>query len=285
MEFNATDSVIGAVVSGISMTEVPSLHDIALIEEALEAYGVLIFPNQDITPAQQVAFSAAFATLEPTGRISARHDMHPEIFVIGNVGGQVVSFAPALGSDELEWHSDHMHLPTPARASLLHCLETPREGGETLFACMYRAYDALNEDEKVVADHLVARHSSSGLQKFLRKEGGKGAADGKYAYPEALTVEWPLVRSHPMTGRKALYFGSKVTIGIKGWEEDDAREYLDALEAKATALQFRYVHKWAVGDAVLWDNRRVLHAGTPYDLSTNRRRMHRTTWREDKPIL
>lgn len=285
INFKPVDSVIGAVVSGVSLADAPSPEAIAQIEEALETYGVLIFRDQDITPAQQVAFSATFATLEQTGRIAARHNAHPEIFVVGNVDGQVVSFAPALGSDDLEWHADHMHLKTPARASLLHCLETPTEGGQTLFACMYSAYEGLSATEKAEADSLVARHSAGGLQSFLRTKGIKGAADGEYAYPEALTVEWPLVRSHPRTGRKSLYFGSKVTVGIKGWEPDTARAYLDTLEAKATALPLRYAHQWAVGDAVLWDNRRVLHAGTPYDLSAYSRRMHRTTWRENQPIL
>jgi taurine dioxygenase len=285
IDFQPTGSVIGAVVSGLSLAQTLSPDAIAQIEEALEVYGVLIFPNQDITAAQQVAFSKAFATLEQTGRIAARHAAHPEIFVIGNVDGKLVSFAPALGSDELEWHADHMHLEAPARASLLHCLETPNEGGKTLFACMYGAYDALSAAEKSKADGLVACHSAGGLQSFLRTKGDEGAADGEYAFPEALTVEWPLVRSHPRSGRKSLYFGSKVTVGIKGWEADTARDYLDALEVKATAVPLRYAHKWAVGDAVLWDNRRVLHAGTPYDLSASSRRMHRTTWREDKPII
>lgn len=285
IDFKPTDSVIGAVVSGVSLAAPPSSDDIAQIEAALETYGVLIIPNQQITPDQQVAFSAAFATLEKTARISARHTSHPEIFVVGNVDGKVVSFAPELGSNELEWHADHMHLETPARASLLHCLETPEVGGETLFACMYSAYDGLNDAEKAEADGLVARHSVSGLQTFLRTKGTKGASEGAYESPEELTVEWPLVRTHPLTGRKALYFGSKVTVGIKGWGADAARSYLDRLEAKATALPLRYAHRWAVGDAVLWDNRRVLHAGTPYDLSAYSRRMHRTTWREDKPII
>lgn len=285
MEFEPTDSVIGAVVSGVSLADGPSTQDTAQIEEALEAYGLLVFPDQNITPGQLVAFSAAFATLEKTARIAARHDAYPEIFVVGNVDGKVVSFAPDVGSDELEWHADHMHLETPARASLLHCLETPEVGGQTLFACMYSAYDALNAAEKAEADDLIARHSASGLQTFLRTKGVKGAAEGAYESPEALTVEWPLVRSHPRTGRKALYFGSKVTIGIKGWDAQAAQEYLNALEAKATALPLRYAHQWAVGDAVLWDNRRVLHAGTPYDMSAYARRMHRTTWREDKPII
>lgn len=284
LKFEPTEAVIGARVSGIRLDTPPNPQEIAQIEAALETHGVLIFPEQDITPAQHIAFSGAFATLEKTARVSARLDGHPEIFVVGNVDGQVVSFAPADGSDDLEWHSDHMHLEVPARASMLYCIETPPEGGNTLFACMYSAFDALDPAAQAEAEGLTALHSVSGLQNFLQAKGAKGAAEGEYDSPEALTVRWPLVRTHPLTGRKALYFGSKVTIGIEGWSAPEADAFLTGLEVNATQDAFRYSHAWAPGDAVLWDNRRVLHAGTPFDMARYARRMHRTTWREDQPI-
>lgn len=284
MEVTPGQHVIGAEVHGHSLATPPSAAEIEMIETALERYGVLIFRDQTITPAQQVAWSRALGPLEPTARIEARLPGHPEIFVVGNTGENVVSFAPADGSDDLEWHADHIHLETTARASLLYCRETPPVGGETLFACMYSAYDALDPAARAEADGLVARHSVSGLQTFLRTKGEAGTADAAYAVSEALVVAWPLVRRHPRTGRRALYFGSKVTIGIDGWDEARARDYLAALNAHATAPPFRYAHRWAPGDAVLWDNRRVLHAGTPFDGTKYRREMHRTTFREDQPV-
>ena len=285
IDFEPVGSVIGATVKGCDLSLEPGTEDIEAIETALEHYGVLIFRDQYISPAQQIAFSEAFATLEPTSRVSARLKDYPEIFVVGNVDGQIVSFAPVDGSNELEWHSDHMHLDVPARASMLYCLETPSVGGETLFACMYSAYEALSQAEQMQASELIALHSVSGLQSFLRSKGAKGAAEGKYSSPEALVVRWPLVRQHPLTSRKALYFGSKVTIGIEGWPDEKARDYLTDLEVKATVDTFRYTHSWQPGDAVLWDNRRVLHAGTPFDMNAYSRRMHRTTWREECPIV
>jgi len=141
INFEPLDTVIGATVTGCDLTQLPGKDQIESIETALERYGVLIFRDQNLSPAQQIAFSKSFATLEQTARVSARLQGYPEIFVVGNVDGQVVSFAPVDGSDELEWHSDHMHLEVPARASMLYCLETPPVGGETLFACMYSAYD------------------------------------------------------------------------------------------------------------------------------------------------
>ena len=275
---------IGAEVRDVSLGSVPTPDQIDLIEDALEHHGVLVFRGQSITPAQQVAFSAAFADLEATARVEARLPGHPEIFVVGNTGKRIVSFAPADGSDDLEWHSDHMHLQTPARASLLYCRTAPPTGGDTLFACMYSAFDALTPAEQAEAEGLIAMHSVAGLQAFLRDQGAKGAADGNYAVPEDQIVRWPLVRRHPRTGRRALYFGSKVTIGIEGWPPEKARDYLTDLNVRATEPAFRYRHRWQPGDAVLWDNRRVLHAGTPFDMDRYRREMHRTTFREDQPI-
>lgn len=285
IEILPKDSVIGAEVRGVSLAEVPDDATRQAVEQALERHGVLIFRNQAIEPAQQIAWSKAFAHLELTARIDARLEGHPEIFVVGNTGEQVVSFAPADGSGELEWHADHMHLEKPARASMLYCVETPPVGGETLIACMYRAFDALSHAQQAEAEGLTALHSVSGLQTFLRTKGVNGAADGAYDSPEELVVKWPLVRRHPLTGRKALYFGSKVTIGIEGWGDARAKAYLQELEAVATQEAFRYSHAWVPGDAVLWDNRRVLHAGTPFDAASYRRRMYRTTFREDQPIV
>ena len=284
MEFVPTECVIGAVVLGHSLGAPPSETEAEAIETALERYGVLIFREQQITPGQQVAWSRTFGTLEPTARVEARLPSYPEIFVVGNTGKKIVSFAPADGSGDLEWHADHIHLETTARASMLYCRETPPIGGQTLFACMYTAFETLSPSAQEEADGLVARHSVSGLQNFLRTQGEEGAADGDYAVPEALVVKWPLVRRHPRTGRRALYFGSKVTIGIEGWEDRRARDYIAAINAHATAPALQYSHQWAPGDAVLWDNRRVLHAGTPFDTRQYRREMHRTTLREDQPV-
>ncbi|MEM6622302.1 MAG: TauD/TfdA family dioxygenase [Pseudomonadota bacterium] len=285
IDVHPTDSVIGAEVRGVSLTDVPTAESKEAIETALEKYGVLIFRGQQIAPAQQVAFSAAFAELAPTARVEARLPEHPEIFVVGNTGPKVVSFAPADGSNDLEWHADHMHLEHPARASMLYCRQTPPVGGETLFACMYAAYDALNPAEQAEADGLTACHSVSGLQNFLRTKGEKGTADSTYEVPDSLVVRWPLVRRHPLTGRKALYFGSRVTIGIEGWEDARAHDYISKLNDRATVPAHRYAHAWQPGDAVLWDNRRTLHAGTPFDTAKYRREMHRTTLLEDSAIV
>ncbi|MDD9902392.1 MAG: TauD/TfdA family dioxygenase [Rhodospirillaceae bacterium] len=276
--------VIGATVTGVDMRQVPDAALIDTIETALERHGVLIFPEQVMSPAEQVAFSAALGPLEPTGNIDARLDGHPEIFVVGNTGARPVTFAPQAGSEDLEWHTDHIHRAVPARASMLYAKEIPPDGGDTLFACMYSAYDALSAEDKASYESLNAVHSVSGLRAYLQQQSGDKPYDAGRQAPVPDAVTWPLVRHHPVTGRKALYFGAKVTVGIEGWPPDKALAFVAGLTAHATQDAFVYRHVWRVGDAVLWDNRRALHAATPFDLDSHRRLMHRTTLREIHPV-
>ncbi len=279
IEIIASGDAIGAKVYGLSLADLPSDEAVAQIEEALEAHGVLVFPDQTISPAEQVAFSRAFAELELTELDRARLPGHEEIFVVGNVGKGLVSFAPAEEGGELEWHTDHIHREVSARASLLYALEVPEHGGDTLFACMYRAFESLSRAQQKRCESLRAVHSAIGLEHFLARQDlsrNTGSLIGrKHRY-----VERSLVRAHPLTGRRALYFGNQVTVGIVGMSDDEAASFVRALTDHACRPAHQYRHRWRVGDAVLWDNRRVLHAGTPYDVEAQRRCLHRTTWRE-----
>ena len=123
------------------------------------------------------------------------------------------------------------------------------------------------------------------MRAYLQQQSGdKPYVAGRQApVPDAVT--WPLVRHHPVTGRKALYFGAKVTVGIEGWPPDKALAFVAGLTAHATQDAFVYRHVWRVGDAVLWDNRRVLHAGAYYEVDGESRHMFRTTIREDHPVI
>ena len=263
---------IGAQVRGLALDDAPRGDTLNALEDLLETWGVLVFPGQQITPAQQVAFSRAFGELETAGTGEARLDGQPEIFVIANTDAR-----PGLAPPEaLFWHADHQCCTEPARASLLYCRQTPPVGGDTVFACMYSAYEALPPTDKAEAQRLIALHAVAAPDAT-----GDGTADDP-AGP--LILRCPLVRHHPRSGRMALWFGSQTTIGIEGWEAERAREYLARLEAHATRAAFLYRHGWKPGDAVLWDNRRVLHAGTGFDGARHLREMHRTTIRETGPI-
>ena len=278
-----TDSVIGAKVQGVSLAEVPDAETIDEIEEALEKHGVLIFPQQQITPLQQVAFSRAFGPLEKTELEKARLPGVSEVFVVGNVGKGLVSFSPDGESGELEWHTDHIHHEVAARASLLYAIEVPQQGGDTLFSCMYHAYDALSQDQKEEYCKLQGINSASGLEHYLAKQNlsNTPSSSGQREHKEVIR---PLVRAHPDTDRRALYFGNQITTGIVGWENSKAQKFIKDLTEHACRVEHQYRHQWSAGDAVLWDNRRVLHTGTHYDVENSRRLMHRTTWQETHPI-
>ena len=172
--------------------------------------------------------------LERTGNIDARLDGHPEIFVVGNTGARPVTFAPHFGSEDLEWHTDHIHRDVPARASMLYAKEIPSEGGDTLFACMYSAYDALSPEDQAAYEKLTAVHSVAGLRAYLQQQAGDKPYDAGRQAPMPDAVTWPLVRRHPVTGRKALYFGAKVTVGIEGMPQQEGLAFIANLSAHAT---------------------------------------------------
>jgi len=279
------DGPIGAVVRGVSLADVPEGEKLEALEDALERYGVLVFPDQaHVTPQQQIAFSRPFGPLERVELEYALLKGSPEIFVVGNTGQKLVTFSPTQPDGELEWHTDHIHREIPARASLLLARQVPDHGGDTLFACMYSAYDALTEDQQAQYDTLEVVNSVAGLKAYIERQDHQNAHRTGPGEAEDPEVIWPLVRAHPRTGRKALYFGNQVSIGVVGWPAEKAQRFIADLTDHACRVAFRYRHRWNVGDAVLWDNRRVLHAGTPYDTANAQREMHRTTVRETAPI-
>jgi len=276
-------AVLGAEVEGVDLRQVPNAATIDVLEEALEYYGVLIFHAQHLTPEEQVAWSRAFGPLAMTRGTETRLPHCPEIFVVGNTIDPPVTFSPSTEHDELEWHADHIHLEVPARASLLYARAVPQQGGDTLFACMYTAYDTLSPAQQATYDELRVMHSLSGLRAYLQQQHHAEAAQQRQAQPDPVVVR-PLVRRHPRSGRKALYFGNQVSIGIVGWPEDRAREFIRQLTTHACQPAYQYRHRWRVGDAVLWDNRRVLHARALHNLETGTRVIHRTTFRETEPV-
>ncbi len=284
VSFKPCDAVIGAEVEGLSLDAVPDAPAIEALEAGLERFGILIFRDQEVSPEQQVAFSRALGPLEMTQRIDARLPGLKEIFIVGNTIDPPVTFSPAEEGDELEWHTDHIHLEVPARASLLYAKAVPASGGDTLFACMYSAYESLTPAQQSEYDGLRVVNSVSGLRAYLKGQGHHGTSKQRYEKPDMAVVR-PLVRRHPLTGRKALYFGNQVSVGIVGWDAAEARGFILGLTEQACQPAFRYRHRWRVGDAVLWDNRRVLHAGTPYDMARDTRLMHRTTLRETAPVV
>jgi alpha-ketoglutarate-dependent 2,4-dichlorophenoxyacetate dioxygenase len=270
---------LGAEIGGVDVTEPVPLSILAEIEAAFKQHAVLIFPSQLVTDEQQLAFSRLFGPLE-TNPIYAgekrRRLARPEVSDISNLDpdGRVLDLDSSRRMFNLGnqlWHTDSSFKYVPARASLLSAREVPPEGGETEFADLRAAYDALPEDKKRSLEGLVAEHSIFHSRSIL------GFTD----FNEDVRRELPpapqlVVRTHAGSGRKTLYLASHAS-HIIGWPIEEGRRLIEELVAFATQPRFVYQHRWGRGDLVMWDNRCTMHRGRPYDETRYRRVMHRTT--------
>ncbi len=254
------------------------------IEEAMDAYAVCVLPHQNIDDERQVAFSRLYGPLEnasavvhqrKAGMMGLRVKL-PEIFDISNLdeNGNLPANDDARWqyrqANEL-WHSDSSFRQKSATWSLLHARVIPPIGGDTYFADTRAAYDALPGAMQKKLEGLQAEHSiwySRGL-----RGGYVPTEEERAARPPA---RHPLVRRHRGSGRKALFIASHAS-HIIGWPADEGRALLDELLAFATQERFVYVHKWRVGDLVIWDNRCTLHRATPFPSNDHKREMRRTT--------
>ena len=268
-----------AEVRGVDLTRPVSLEDFREIEAAFDRYAVLIFPDQPLTDTQQVEFSAKFGPVftATNYRNSFRERrLRPEMSDISNIGRD----GRLLAEDDERrlhnranqlWHTDNTFKHVPARCSLLSARELPPAGGETEFADMRAAYDALPEDRKRQIDHLIVEHD---IFHSRRKMGFDVFSDA--AREELPPVRQVLVRVHPATGRKALYIASHAA-RIIGWPDNDGLALIEELIDFATRPDFVYRHRWRENDLVLWDNRCTMHRARPYEEMRHRRVMHRTT--------
>ena len=273
-------------VDGVDLRRPLDAHTVAALNEAIDRHGILIFHNQFIDDAQQQAFSRNFGELETTVR-AYRKDFVPRLDVhmadISNLD-QDNKILPSNDRRRLNalgnrlWHSDSSFKRIPARFSLLSARTIPTEGGETQFADMRAAWDALPDKMKARLEGLICEHT----QLFSRAR--IGFADWS---PEERAKMEPvpqvLVRTHPGSRRKSLYLSSHAG-RIRGMEEPEARMLLMDLTEFATQREYVYTHAWKVGDLVMWDNRCTMHRARAYD-ETQVRDLHRTTVSDGVPTV
>jgi len=266
------------VVSGIDLTQPPSPQDVAAVHDGMDKFGVLVFHDQPITDDQQLVFSRALGPLEQaTGDIAAPQDrrMSMDLNDISNLDKNNKILARddrrrLFGLGNQLWHSDSSFKPVPAKYSILSARQIPRTGGNTEFADMRAAYDALDDETKAELHDLISLHS----QLFSR--GTLGFTDFTDAEREKWTpVRQRLVRCHPSTGRLSLYLASHAG-AIEGWPVPEARALLRDLTEHATQRPFVYAHVWRQHDLVMWDNRVAVHRARRFD-HTEVRDMRRTT--------
>jgi taurine dioxygenase len=248
----------------------------------LENY-VVALRGQSLNEEQVIALSRRFGPLEPHVLKEFHHGAHPEILMLSTVteAGKPKGLADA-GS---YWHSDVSYKAKPSRASGLYAVEVPEEGGDTLFCDMVAAYEALPEATKRRLHGLKAAHdyehrmklqvAAFGVRKPLTEE-------QKRETPEVLH---PVVRTHPETGRKALYVNPGFTVRIEGLSERESEALKEELFAHCLQDRFRFAYKWRAGDALIWDNACVMHKATVTELPPgSRRTMWRTIVSGDAPF-
>ena len=261
-----------AEAEGVDLRRPPDANAVREIEAAMDRHAVLVFRGQTLTEDEQIAFARAFGPLDlglKKALKRANRLKYDESIDISNVDdrGGIASLATKKMYSQLAnqlWHSDSSFQDPPARYSILHSLANPTEGGETEFADLRAAYDALPEDLKRKMADLRAQHYA--LYSRINLGDTHWTEEQKSAIPP---VEWPLVRTHPGSGRKLLFVGVHAT-HILGMHLGEGRLLLAELLEHATQREFVYRHQWRMGDTVMWDNRCVLHRGRRYDYSQRR---------------
>jgi alpha-ketoglutarate-dependent 2,4-dichlorophenoxyacetate dioxygenase len=276
-----------AEVEGVDPTRPLSADQVAAIHAAMDTHAVLVFHDQKLDDAQQLAFTRSLGEVEHAIGTSLRAPEEyrlPTTFAdVSNLDKDQRVFARddrrrLFGIGNRLWHSDSSFKIVPAKYSILHARSVPSRGGNTEFADMRAAYDALDAETRAEIEELVCEHS----QIFSRQQ--LGFTEFTDEERERMKpVLQRLVRVHPSTGRKSLYLSSHAG-GIVGWPVPEARAFLRDLVEHATQREFVYAHAWRVHDLVMWDNRRTMHRARPFP-AHEPRDMRRTTLVGDGPTV
>lgn len=267
---------LGAEIHGISIADGLDVSVINEIRQALLEHSVIFFRDQQITPAQQIAFARRFGSLEEHDFVLGLPD-HPEII-------RVVREADETGMNfGGGWHSDVTHQQCPALGSVLYALDVPPCGGDTLFANQFLAYETLSPGMKRMLEGLTGIHTARG------PFGPEGRSKTNWQNMQVETseraldeMEHPVVRTHPETGRKALFVNKTFTVRFKEMSEQESKPLLDYLFQHASQERFTCRFRWTPGAVAFWDNRCVLHYALN-DYTGHRREMHRVTISGDRP--
>jgi len=287
MHFTQIHPHFVAEVSGIDLRQPLTPTQAAEIDAAMNRYAVLVFHDQDLTDEQQKAFSRHFGSLEQaTGNIQKPEErrLDMEMADISNLDQNNQVFQRddrrrMFNLGNLLWHSDSSFKPTPAKYSALSARTIPRTGGDTEFADMRAAYDALDDETRALVEPMVTHHSliySRGLLGF-----GEFTAEEKLKFAP---VRQRLVRRNPATDRRAIFLSSHIG-EIEGMPRPEAMALIRDLAEHATRPEFTYTHKWRQHDLVIWDNRQTMHRARRYHDTGEIRDMRRTTVEDVAPSL
>ena len=274
-EIRPFSGAVGAEIIGLDLTRPINDQDFARIHRAHLDHHVVVFRDQQITPQQQIDFSRRFGVLQIHVLKQFLLADHPEILIVSNIieNGQNIG----LGDAGKFWHSDLSYKALPSLGSMLHAQELPEEGGDTLFANMYAAYEALSDRMKAYLDGLTALHD--GEQTYRGLYANYGVAD-KREYPRA---EHPVVRTHPVTGKKSLYVNRGFTRFIVGIPRDESDAMLAYLYQHAENPLFQCRFRWTENAIAFWDNRCAQHRAM-WDYWPHTRSGTRVTVKGERPV-
>jgi taurine dioxygenase len=265
----------GAYVRDVRLQDLTPDHGPGVLD-ALHHHQVLVFESQSLSATEYSAFARILGPPEPHVLAQFHLPDAPEIYVISNIveNGRRIGYADG----GYEWHTDMAFAEFPMAYTMLYTREAPPAGADTVFASTYTAYEALPETERQRLRGLDVIHS---IEKLYE---GRAEQPSEATRKKRPDVVHPLVRTHPATGRDGLYLGIRQTRNVTGLDEAQSDALISGLVEMITTPEQVYRHKWKVGDVVVWDNRGLLHAATPYDQENNRRLVWRISIRGERPF-
>jgi len=261
----------GAEVTGVDLSALDPVT-VATLQQAIREHLVVVVRGQPISDPQLIALGKSFGELEPPGMSPIGKpfiDAFPDILVISNIMEQGMPMGN-LGAGEAIWHTDMSYRPRPCTIAILHALEVPPAGGNTYFANQYLAYDTLSDVLKKKLDGLEVIHDETYNSAGQMRKGFKEVTDPR----QAPGARHKIFRTHPHTGRKALFLGRRRNACIIGLPLEESERLLDQLWAHASRPDFMWHNEWKVGDTLIWDNRALIHRRDAFD-NSQRRMMHR----------
>ena len=284
-----SNAPIGAEIIGVDLSRDLDHETFNKIRDAYYQYSVIFFRDQKLTSQQHVNFSRRFGDLEIHVLKQYLLPKHPEILVISNIieDGKPIGLADA--GRVAVWHTDISYLKEPSAGSALYALQIPYDDagkplGDTLFASTFAAYDALPESMKRRLSGLKATHH---MTKGYDSDKQTPATRIKYDDDQKSLIPdqaHPIIRTHPVTGRKCIYINKLCVTGIVGLPDSESGPLLEELYAHCTRPEFIYRHQWRVGDLLMWDNCSVQHLAVQDYALPQLRRMHRTTLKGSIPV-
>jgi len=277
IEIRPLSGALGAEISGVKIGDALSNEAFDTIHRAFNDHGAVFFRDQNLSHQAQIDFARRFGELEQHPIVDGMED-HPEIIKVLKPAGESASFGTG-------WHTDNSFLERPSLGSVLYGVVIPPTGGDTLFANQYLAYETLSDGMKRMLGNLTAVHSAGPAftsETAMEKYRGETAITYTWTDDVHEEVEHPVVRTHPDTGRKALYVNAMFTQRFAGWTAEESRPLLDYLYAHGTKPEFCCRFRWQAGSVALWDNRCVQHYAID-DYRDHERLMYGVTIRGERP--